>query len=59
MAGICAEKALRQNLCKRINNSDILHVFILIAKMTVQTQILRWRGFCAYVPVIILSKYNF
>jgi len=31
MAGMCAAKALVQHLCKRLNDSDFLHVFILIA----------------------------
>jgi hypothetical protein len=31
MTGMCAAKALEQHLCKRFNDPDFLHVFILIA----------------------------
>jgi len=31
MTGMCAAKALVQHLCKRFNDPDFLHVFILIA----------------------------
>jgi hypothetical protein len=56
VAGMCAAKALEQHLCKRFNNTDSLHVFILYRLGTILTQILRPRGFDAYMPDLFLSK---
>jgi hypothetical protein len=49
MSGTCAEKALVQHLCERFYYSYIIHIIILIDLITLQTQILRSRGFKAYV----------
>jgi hypothetical protein len=59
MAGMCAAKALEQLLCKRFNDPAFLHVFIHITYIPIFTQILRSRGFDAYMPAIFLSKCSF
>jgi len=56
MAGICAAKALVQHLCKRFNDPDSLHVFITYCLDTIHTQILRSRGFDAYMSGVFLYK---
>jgi len=52
MTGICAEKALEQHLCERFHYSNTMRIFIPIDLITVQTKILRSRGFDVYMPVI-------
>jgi len=59
MAGMCAAKALVQHLCKRFNDPDSLHVFILNYLDAILTQILRPRGFDAYMPDVFLSNMHF
>jgi hypothetical protein len=59
MLGICAEKALEQNLCERFHYSHNMHIFILTDQMTIQTQILRSRGFDVYMPDIFLMQIYF
>jgi hypothetical protein len=55
-AGICAAKALVQHLCERFDDPASMHVFIPVVQDTMQTQILRSRGFVAYVPAVLLSN---
>jgi len=54
MSGICAEKALVQHLCKRFHYLNTTHICILIDLITIQTQILRTRGFDVHMPDILL-----
>ena len=55
MAGICAAKALVQLLCRRFHDPNSMNVFIP-ALDTLQTQILRSRGFDANMPAAFLSN---
>ncbi len=59
MLGICAEKALEQHLCERFHYSHNMHIFILTVQITIQTQILRSRGFDLYMPDIFLMQIYF
>jgi hypothetical protein len=59
MSGTCAEKALEQHLCERFYYSYIIHIFILIDLITSQTQILRSRGFDAYVSDTYFIQMHF
>jgi len=59
MLGICAEKALEQHLCERFHYSHNMHIFILTDQITIQTQILRSRGFEEYVPDIFFIQKHF
>ena len=56
MSGICAEKALVQHLCERLHYSHTMHIFILIDFISIQTQILRSRGFDVHMPDIFFIK---
>jgi len=53
MSGMCAEKALEQNLCGRPHYSSTIHIIILTNQITIQTKILRSRGFDGYMPDIL------
>jgi len=59
MLGICAEKALEQHLCERFHYSHNMHIFILTDQMTLQTQILRSRGFDVDMPDVFFMQMHF
>jgi len=59
MSGICAGKTLEQYLCERFHNSKDMHIFILTNQITIQTQILRSRGFDGYMPDIFFIQMHF
>jgi hypothetical protein len=55
-AGIYAAKTLLQHLCERYNDPANAHFYRFQRSDTIQTQILRSRGFAAYVPDALLQK---
>ena len=55
-AGIYAAKTLVQHLCERYNDPANAHFYRFQRSDTIQTQILRSRGFDAYVPDALLQK---
>jgi len=56
MSGMCAEKALVQHLCERFHCPNNIHIFIFIDRKTINTQILRSRGFDVHVPDIFFEQ---
>jgi hypothetical protein len=59
MAGLCAEKALVQHRCRQFNDQDNLHIFIVIAKITLNMKILLSRGFSAHKSGIYFIQIHF